>query len=239
MGSLVLARHATTAASAAGRNLGRSEDPPLAAAGRELATRLGRAVRAEIEELLPTEQPELRLVSSSARRCRETIDAIVAALGGSGPAPGAVESHDDLLELDYGEWDGLTPDECRRRDPELRAAWEADPYATRTPGGESGRDVAERSFPIFDELEAWLAGGERRIAVVVAHNHVNRVRICLLIGWPLREYRDRVVQDPGGYNLLTFPPAGRPPVVRRVNALPPPLAPGPLAAEGQIGPVHL
>lgn len=224
MGSLVLARHATTAASVAGRNLGRRGDSPLAAAGLELATRLGDAVRAEIEDLLLAQAPELRLVSSSARRCRETIDRIVGALDGDRAALGAVEPHDGLLELDYGDWDGLTPDECRQRDPELRAAWEADPYATRAPGGESGRDVAERSFPIFDELEAWLAGGDRRIAVVVAHNHVNRIRLCRLIGWPPREYRDRVVQDPGGYSLITFPSAGRPPVVRRVNALPPPLA---------------
>jgi ribonuclease H / adenosylcobalamin/alpha-ribazole phosphatase len=225
MGSLVLARHATTAASAAGRNLGRGDDPPLAPQGRELAARLGRAVGAEIEDLLAGGPPELRRVSSSARRCRETIDAILAAVAGGGnAAPPALEPHDGLLELDYGAWDGLTPDECRKRDPDLRAAWESDPYATRAPGGESGRDVADRSFPIFEELEAWLAGGDRRIAVVVAHNHVNRLRLCRLIGWPLREYRDRVVQDPGGYNLITFPRAGRPPVVRRVNALPLPFA---------------
>jgi probable phosphoglycerate mutase len=222
MGSLFLARHATTAASAAGRNLGRREDAPLAHTGRELATRLGHAVRSEIDDLLPTGPRELRLVSSSARRCRETIDAVVAALVGSGPTS-AVELHDGLLELDYGEWDGLTPDECRRRDPELRAAWEADPYATRAPDGESGQDVAERSFPIFDELEAWLSGAEGRIAVVVAHNHVNRVRLCRLVGWPLLEYRDRVVQDPGGYSLITFSPGARPPVVRRMNAMPLPL----------------
>jgi ribonuclease H / adenosylcobalamin/alpha-ribazole phosphatase len=220
MGSLVLARHATTEASAAGRNLGRRDDPPLADAGRELAARLGRAVRAEIEDLLPSELPELRLVSSSARRCRETTEAIVDALGSQDAAAPPVERHDGLLELDYGHWDGLTPDECRRRDPQLRAAWEADPYAIRAPDGESGRDVALRSFPIFDELEAWLAGGERRVAVVVAHNHVNRVRICQLVGWPMREYRERVVQDPGAYNLFTFPSDGRSPTVRRVNALP-------------------
>jgi ribonuclease H / adenosylcobalamin/alpha-ribazole phosphatase len=221
MGSLVLARHATTEASAAGRNLGRREDAPLADAGRELAVRLGHAVRSEIDDLLPSGPGELRFVSSSARRCRETIDAIIAVLGGEGGPRTRVELHDGLLELDYGAWDGLTPDECRERDPELRAAWEADPYTTRAPEGESGRDVADRSFPIFDELEGWLVGDERRIAIVVAHNHVNRVRLCDLIGWPPREYRDRVVQDPGAYNLITFAAGGRPPVVRRVNAMPP------------------
>jgi broad specificity phosphatase PhoE len=225
MGSLFLARHATTEASAAGQNLGRRDDPPLAPAGHELATRLGHAVLLEIAEVPPPGEGELRLISSSALRCRETVAAIAAVLVEAGMRPGAIESRPGLLEIDYGEWDGLTADESRRRDPELRAAWEADPHMTRAPSGESGRAVVERSFTVFDEVDAGLAGGEARCAVVVAHNHVNRIRLCRLMGWPPRDYRDRVAQDPAGYNLITVPPGdGAPPVVRRLNASPPPLA---------------
>jgi broad specificity phosphatase PhoE len=123
-----------------------------------------------------------------------------------------------LLEIEYGDWDGLTAAECMRRDPELRARWEADPYETRCPGGESGRDVAERSFAVLQPIEAWLAADRARCAVVIAHNHVNRVRLCALFGWPMREYRARLSQDPAGYNLIGF--GTTPPVVRRVNAAP-------------------
>jgi broad specificity phosphatase PhoE len=221
MGSLFLARHATTEASAAGRNLGRRDDPPLAPAGRELASRLGHAIRLEMGELPTPDGGDLRLISSSARRCLETIEAVAAVLVEAGMRPGPVEAEPGLLEIDYGAWDGLTADESRRRDPELRAAWEADPHETRAPSGESGRDVAERSFPVFDEVEAWLAAAESRCAVIVAHNHVNRIRLCRLIGWPPRDYRDRVAQDPGGYSLITFAPGGAAPsVVRRLNAMP-------------------
>lgn len=212
MGSLVLVRHAITAASAAGRNLGQREDPPLSDAGMELADRLGLAIAAELSEL---PHDELRVVTSPALRCRQTAAAIGAGLG---VAADALEVEPGLLEIDYGSWDGLTADEARERDPELRAAWEADPFATRCPDGESGSDVARRAFAVLEPIEAWLAADRARCAVVVAHNHVNRLRLCALFGWPMREYRARLMQDPGGYSLVGF--GGEAPVVRRVNAAP-------------------
>ena len=212
MGSLILVRHAITEASAAARNLGKRTDPPLAQAGVELAARLGQALAAELAEL---PHDRLRILSSSALRCRQTAEPVAAVLG---VAPEAIEIHAELLEIDYGAWDGLTAEECRARDPELRAAWEADPYETRCPDGESGTDVARRAFAVLGPLEAWLADERARAAIVIAHNHVNRVRLCALMGWPMREYRDRLAQDPAGYSIVSF--GGDTPVVRRVNAAP-------------------
>lgn len=212
MGSLILVRHSTTAASAAGRNLGRSDDPPLATEGANLAARLAQTLSTELAEL---PHDELRLLSSPALRCRQTAAPIATALG---MPQRAVETDDRLMEIDYGAWDGLTAEECHARDPELRAAWEADPYATRCPDGESGADVALRAFAILEPLEAWLAEDRARCAIVVAHNHVNRLRLCALLGWPMREYRDRLAQDPAGYSLIGL--GGDTPVIRRVNAAP-------------------
>jgi probable phosphoglycerate mutase len=212
MGTLILVRHATTEASAAGRNLGRRSDPPLADEGAALAGRLAETLAAELAEL---PHDVARLVTSPARRCRETAEAIRPALGAWG---GELEVDDRLLEIDYGAWDGLTAEECRKRDPELRAAWEADPWATRCPGGESGSDVAARSFAALDPIEGWLAAERSRCAIVVAHNHVNRVRLCALFGWPMREYRDRLAQDPAGYSVIGLGEGA--PVIRRVNAAP-------------------
>ena len=210
MGSLILVRHATTAASAAGRNLGRRSDLPLSDAGLDLARRLGLTLVAELAEL---PHDEMRLVSSPALRCRQTAAAIAAALE---LEEGQIEVEAGLIEIDYGAWDGLSPEECRQRDPELRAAWEADPFATSCPEGESGRDVAQRAFAALGPVEEWLAADRARCAIVVAHNHVNRLRLCHLLGWSMSEYRDRVVQDPGAYNLVTL--GGGTPVVRRLNA---------------------
>lgn len=210
MGSLILARHATTAASFAGRNLGQRGDPPLSEAGERLAAQLGLTLAAELAEL---PYDEMRLVTSPARRCMMTIEAIAPAVAGDLEQ---IEVEADLIEIDYGAWDGLTAEECRQRDPELRAAWEQDPFATRCPDGESGEDVARRAADVLDPLAAWLAADRARCAIAVAHNHVNRVWLCELLGWPMSEYRRRLAQEPAAYNLVTFG-AGTP-VVRRVNA---------------------
>jgi broad specificity phosphatase PhoE len=169
-------------------------------------------MRSELAEL-PVD--EMRFVTSSATRCQQTLRAVTDALA----RPANTEVDPLLIELDYGEWEGLTAAECRSRDPELRAAWESDPFATQTPGGESGADVARRAFPVFERIEAWLAAGRARVAVVVAHNHVNRLRLAAYLGWPMARYRDRVEQDPAGYSVVSLL-AGHSPVVRRVNVQP-------------------
>ena len=211
MGTLILARHSTTQASAAGRNLGQRTDPPLAAAGTDLASLLGATLRAELDEL---PHDDLRLFSSPALRCRQTAVAVADGIG----VTDAAEVHDGLLEIDYGAWDGLTADECRARDPELRAAWEADPFGTRCPDGECGQDVLLRVSAVLDPIETWLAADRARCAIVIAHNHVNRVRLCSMFGWPMREYRDRLAQDPAGYSMIGL--GSGTPVIRRVNAAP-------------------
>ncbi len=219
MGTLILARHSITAASASGRNLGRADDPPLAPEGMVVARELARSLADELAEL---PHDEVRLLSSPALRCRQTIAPVAEGVAGST----RVEIEPGLLEIDYGEWDGLTAEECMQRDPQLRRAWIADPYHTRCPGGESGEDVARRAFGVFAELEAWLAADRARCAIVVAHNHVNRLRLTALLAWPMRDYRRRVAQDPAGYSIVTF--GGGLPAVRRINA---PAAHG-VSAEG-------
>lgn len=210
MGSLFLVRHATTEASKAGRNLGQRGDAGLAAEGELLAARTGAAIRTELAAL---SHDAVRLVCSPALRCRETAGAIATEVAAE------TELETALRELDYGAWEGLTPEECAARDPALRARWERDPYLTSAPGGESGRDVARRAFPALDALDAWLTSDRSRAAVVVSHNHVLRLRLSALLGLPLRDYRRRVVTDPGAYSLVTF--GGQRPVMRRINAGPP------------------
>ena len=211
MGHLLLVRHSTTEASAGGRNLGQGSDPPLTNHGQQLAGVLGERLAQELAEL-PVQ--DLRLVTSPAMRCRETLAAVATALG-SDREP---EVEPGLVELDYGAWEGLTADECWARDPQLRAAWERDPFATRTPDGESGRDVAARAFPVFDALESWLSGDLARGVLIVAHNHVNRLRLTDLLEWPMSSYRRRVGQDPAAYSIIGVRAAER--IVRRLNVRP-------------------
>jgi broad specificity phosphatase PhoE len=211
MGNLLLVRHASTDASQEGRNLGQGSDPPLSDHGRRLADELGTALAAELTELPAA---ELRLITSPALRCRQTAAGIVQGLG----VTPETEVEPGLLEINYGAWEGLTAAECAERDPERRAAWDSDPFATPAPGGESGADVATRAFPILESIEAWLTDRRSRCAIVVAHNHVNRLRLAALMGWPMADYRRRLAQDPACYSLIAF--SAHLPLMRRVNAAP-------------------
>ena len=211
MGHLLLVRHSTTESSAGGRNLGQGSDPPLTDDGRQLAGLLGTRLAQELAEMPIA---DLRLVCSPAKRCRETLAAVAAGIGSNREA----EVESGLLEIDYGAWEGLTADECWARDPELRAALERDPYVISTPDGESGRDVAARAFPVFDALEAWLSEDLARGVLVVAHNHVNRLRLTALLEWPMSSYRRRVSQDPAAYSIIGVRADER--IVRRLNVRP-------------------
>ena len=211
MGHLLLVRHSTTEASASGRNLGQGSDPPLTGEGGQLAGLLGTRIAQELAELPVA---DLRLVTSPARRCRETLAEVAAAIGADREA----EVDERLLEIDYGAWEGLTPDECWARDPELRRAWERDPFVTPAPDGESGRDVAARAFPAFDAFEGWLSEDLARGVLVVGHNHVNRLRLTAMLEWPMSSYRRRVSQDPAGYSIIGVRAGER--IVRRLNVRP-------------------
>jgi broad specificity phosphatase PhoE len=217
MGSLFLVRHATTRASAAGTNLGQADDAALTSAGTRLAGRVGAAIALELNEL---PHNEIQIVSSPAQRCRATAEAIARAVRLGGDAmPITIE--DALRELDYGSWEGLSAEECHQRDPELRAAWEADPHGVHAPDGESGADVAARAFSVLERLDAWLAAEPTRAAIVVTHNHVIRLRLAALLGIPLPDYRRRFLVDPGSYSLVTLATAGRVPAVRRIGVVVP------------------
>ena len=77
-----------------------------------------------------------RIISSPLLRALETAQAVATGR--------PVQVDDRLRELDYGRWEGLTEEEIRERDPELRARWEDDPAGIHSPGGESGEEVARR-----------------------------------------------------------------------------------------------
>jgi ribonuclease H / adenosylcobalamin/alpha-ribazole phosphatase len=110
------------------------------------------------------------IVCSPLQRCRETAQAAADVLG----LP--VEVDDDLRELDFGEWEGLTGDEVRARSPlAFRRWWGA--TDVRAPGGESVADVSAR-----------VARARRRILerhpgkTVLVVSHVTPIKLLLAAG---------------------------------------------------------
>jgi broad specificity phosphatase PhoE len=143
---IVLARHGETEWSRDLRHTGRT-DIPLTEKGRRQATLLRDTL---------SRRSFARVVSSPLSRAVETCR-----LAGLGDR---AELSDDLLEWDYGEYEGITTAQIR----EERPGW----YLWRDgcPGGETAADVGRRVDRVVDELDG-LDGD----AVLFAHGHVLRV----------------------------------------------------------------
>ena len=143
---LVLVRHAETEWSRDGRHTGRT-DLPLTPAGRDVARALSERLRAWRFRVV--------LVSPSTR-ARETCELCGQA--------GAAQVRPDLLEWDYGEYEGLTTEQIRA----VRPDWLL--WRDGCPGGESPAQVGARADRVLGELAASEGN-----AAVFSHGHMLRV----------------------------------------------------------------
>ncbi|SEG93663.1 probable phosphoglycerate mutase [Nonomuraea solani] len=170
MTDLVLVRHGETVWHAENRYAGLS-DIELTPRGHAQAVRLaGWAAGAGLEAVW----------SSTLSRARITAE--TAAKEASLP----VQVDARLVELDFGQADGLTAAEMKARFPEARAAFEADPAGSPLPGGEDPYEAAERFVAALEDIAAEHPTGR---VLVVAHTTAIRLALCRLIGVPLGEYR--------------------------------------------------
>ena len=162
MGELILVRHGQTEWSRVRRHTGRT-DLPLTEEGERQA----RALR----PLLAERRFEL-VLTSPLRRARRTAE-----LAG---LDGAVD-HPDLMEWDYGAYEGITTAEIQRSRP----GWDlwADGVAPGPPEhpGETCDQVGERAQRALADLEP---ARERGDVVLVAHSHLLRVLTARRLGLP-------------------------------------------------------
>ena len=180
-----LLRHAQTEWSRDGRHTGRT-DVPLTDEGRERARALRDRMAGTSFALV---------LSSPLSRARETAE-----LAGL-----KQELRDDLLEFDYGDYEGITTAQIR----ETRPDW----YLWRdgSPNGEMPDDVGRRVDRVIDE--ALQAAGD--VAVVVAHGHVLRALAARWVEQPAA-FGGRLYLETGSISVLGFEREVR--VVHRWNA---------------------
>jgi len=91
-----------------------------------------------------------------------------------------------FAETDRGEWEGLTWEEVKRRDPASYTAWLAAGDDFRFPGGESLREQLARVSAALADVEQ---GGELP-ALVVCHGGTIRVALCRRDPRGLRAFHD-------------------------------------------------
>jgi len=130
--------------------------------------------------------------ASPLSRCRATAEAIATPLGLS-PRP-----LDGLIDIDYGQWQGLTPDEVRARWPGLLETWYRAPDWAAIPGGETLQDVLVRALSALRDV---VDRHPSDTVVLVAHDSVNRVILLHALGLPLSRYW-RLGQHPCAINEI-------------------------------------
>jgi probable phosphoglycerate mutase len=158
---LILLRHGATEFTASGRYSGRG-DVPLSPLGVAQA----QAAAARVAEL---RGPVTAVLSSPLSRCTATAEAVSAALPGELP----VTTELDLVECDFGVWEGLTFGDVRSRYGMELSRWLASP-AVAPPGGESFRTVTTRVRRFVTSVRAAYPA-----QTVVVVSHVSPIKIML------------------------------------------------------------
>ena len=155
---LLLLRHGQTELSVQRRYSGRG-NPPL--------TTLGRQQADAAATYLGARGGVAAVISSPLQRCQDTAAAAAKRLGLD------VAVDDDLIETDFGAWDGLTFSEAADRDPELHRQWLRD-TSTEPPDGESFDHVSQRVSRARDRIVAEHGG-----STVLVVSHVTPIKMLL------------------------------------------------------------
>jgi probable phosphoglycerate mutase len=153
---MVLIRHGQTEWSRSGRHTSRT-DVPLMEEGSRQAQEAGELLQAHGFDTFAL------VLTSPRRRAWETC----AVAGYQG------EIDADLVEWDYGEYEGLTTDQIRRERP----GWTL--WDDGVPGGERASDVGRRADRVI--TRALASGGD---TLCVAHGHILRVLAARWLGLP-------------------------------------------------------
>jgi broad specificity phosphatase PhoE len=164
---LYYVRHGLTDWNRQGRLQGR-HDIPLNDHGRAQAVRCGEILR----DLLARDgraPGDCGYASSPLIRARVTMDLLRTTLA---LAPDGYRLEPRLVEISFGEWEGLTYQDVIKRDKDIVERREHHKWLFRPPGGETYEEVAAR-------VGAWYASLDRD-TVVTAHGGTARALIAFL-----------------------------------------------------------
>ena len=182
---LFLLRHGQTALSRADMFCGRRLDPPLTAEGAAMAEAFAAAYR---------DVPWTAIYSSPLDRALSTAAPLARELNA------AIETRDELAEIDYGKWDGKTADEVSRDHHVEYERWTADPAWNPPTGGETAVALGQRMTRVIEEIDLAHDGN----VLVVSHKASIRVALCALLGVDVGRFRYRFGCPVGSVSIVEF-----------------------------------
>ena len=125
----------------------------------------------------------------------------------------AAQVHQGLADIDYGEWQGLTPDEAKAGWPDTYDAWINAPDQARIPGGETLCNVRARGMAAVEELAARHAA---HTIVLVGHTVINRAILLGVLGLHNSRFW-KLPQDTCAINVFEFDAQARDAVMVSLN----------------------
>jgi alpha-ribazole phosphatase/probable phosphoglycerate mutase len=143
-------------------------DIPLNDTGLEQARRLG----LRLSSITPD-----RVLASPLSRAHSTAEVIMKHNG----ADTDIVIRDELRELSFGIWEGLTIPEIKEIDGDTFSKWREAPFSSVPKNGESFSEVFGRSKPFAEELIVTGLPGEDTF--IVAHGGVLRAIASALLGF--------------------------------------------------------
>jgi broad specificity phosphatase PhoE len=105
-----------------------------------------------------------------------------------------------IIDISYGDWEGVSLQKVREKFPELYALWLQEPHKVRFPNGETLNEVRLRTLGAIENL---VAKHQQETIVLVAHRVPNKVICCALLGLDNSHFW-RIQQDTASTNLFVY-----------------------------------
>jgi len=186
---LILIRHGRTILNAAGRFRGRG-DVTLDTVGRGQVEALAHRLKMSFNIT--------QLLTSPLRRALDTADAIAKTFD----LATVVEPR--LTDLDFGNWQGLTPEEAAAAYPRQYREWERIPERALLPGGGCLAWHIENALRLVQEVIVDYPG---ETVGLVTHEVVCQGLTCVFLGIPLRRFR-RITHALAAFSVFEASPSG-------------------------------
>ncbi|WGT68200.1 histidine phosphatase family protein [cyanobacterium endosymbiont of Epithemia clementina EcSB] len=129
-----------------------------------------------------------------------------------------LELKSQLQEICHGLWEGKLASEIEVDFPGLLTQWKDSPETLQMPEGENLQQVWDRATICWNQMvENYSKSPESKIGIVVAHDAINKVILCYLLGLKTRDFWN-IKQGNGGVSVIDYPRGIKePPVLQAIN----------------------
>ena len=165
---ILLVRHAESLNNASGNKFSGIVDSPITEKGLDYSRKLaGNLSRFKVETVL----------TSSLERAKETAELVFPNI--------PIRICEELMEFNYGEYDGVSPDDLPHDDPILKK-WIQSPGNMSFPGGQNIAEYTDDMWQGMNDLMFKIS--EKNIGCII-HKTMGRLFIAKMLGLDLNSFR--------------------------------------------------